>query len=439
MADINIPNPKQPASVKTAVGFFDENNIFSQDIIKPEWDPILKELCKRYMVTDVLNKIGSGGTYTNDTIYWTEIGYWKKNQTIASATITTNTADIVLNETERFFIPSDVISLPSGLQVQVTAVPSTSPQTITVETLDGSTIENSDVTTNGTLYLSGSFVAKCSDAPAGRYFTPTKVSAIQTIQETTADYCVDETSDNVWIDGGYWYNKNQVLKRDEHNGLKQGNILWGNGNTTAITNGTSGVGLVPTVFAQGTVISDALAVTEDDIIDFAATMRYAGADYSYNEYWVLCGYKYMAAATKAMKQYVVNSNSESRYFKVDKEGSFGLELVQYKFNGAIYNFMACAAFDEPGVANLAGVPDTQTMALYINIGTNDRGRGIDLLYRKMYNGNVENNFVSKIDGIGSAKNGAVISQKKRCFTEILSSSYILKLTYRNSHGIHYLV
>ena len=69
MADINIPNPKQPASVKTAVGFFDENNIFSQDIIKPEWDPILKELCKRYMVTDVLNKIGSGGTYTNDTIY----------------------------------------------------------------------------------------------------------------------------------------------------------------------------------------------------------------------------------------------------------------------------------------------------------------------------------------------------------------------------------
>ena len=110
MADINIPNPKQPASVKTAVGFFDESNIFSQDIIKPEWDPILKELCKRYMVTDVLNKIGSGGTYTNDTIYWTEIGYWKKNQTIASATITTNTADIVLNETERFFIPSDVIS-----------------------------------------------------------------------------------------------------------------------------------------------------------------------------------------------------------------------------------------------------------------------------------------------------------------------------------------
>lgn len=94
MSVINAPNPKQPQAIVDAVGIFDEKNIFNADIKKPEWDPILKELSLRYTIADVLEKVGSAGTYTNGEIFWAEIGYFKKNQTVASATITTNTATL---------------------------------------------------------------------------------------------------------------------------------------------------------------------------------------------------------------------------------------------------------------------------------------------------------------------------------------------------------
>lgn len=437
MSVINAPNPKQPDKIIDAVGYFDEKNIFTADIKKPEWDPIMKQLAMRYTIADVLEKIGSSGTYTNSTIYWAELGYFKKNQTVASATITTNTADVVITESERYFVVGDTISLSAtGVQVQVTAIVDDSPQTITVETLDGSTLVSGDFT-DCTLYHIGSFMKKCGTLPAGRYFSPTKVSAIETIQPTTADYCIDDTTQMVWIGDGYWYHQNQVLKRQEHKIVKQGNILWGNGNTTAIQNGTSGAGLVPTIFQQGTVITDSTSVTEDNIIDFVAALRYNGADYTYNEYLCFCGYKYQTAVTKSLKAYVVNSNADSRYF-AGKAGEFGLELQSYKLNGLVVTYIACAAFDEPGVDNLSGIPDTQNMGLYLNIGQNNKGRGIELLYKKLFNGIVENELMSRKDGIGSVKNGGVISQEKRCFSEYITSSYILKLTYRNSHGIHYL-
>lgn len=437
MSVINAPNPKQPQAIVDAVGIFDEKNIFNADIKKPEWDPILKELSLRYTIADVLEKVGSAGTYTNGEIFWAEIGYFKKNQTVASATITTNTADVVITETERYFVVGDTISLSAtGVQVQVKAIVDDSPQTITVETLDGSTLVSGDFV-DCTLYHIGSFMAKCGTLPDGRYFAPTKQSAIETIQPTTADYCIDDVTQMVWIGDGYWYHKNQVLKRQEHKVVKQGNILWGNGNTTAITNGTSGAGLVPTIFQQGTVITDSTSVTEDNIIDFVAALRYNGADYSYNEYLCLCGYKYHTAVTIALKAYVVNSNGNSRYLK-GSEGDFGLELQTYKLNGLVVTFVACAALDEPGVENLSGIPDTQNMGLYLNIGQNDQGRGVELLYKKLFNGIVENELMARKDGIGSVKNGGVVSQSKRCFSEYITSSYILKLTYRNSHGIHYL-
>lgn len=437
MSVINAPNPKQPDKIVDSVGYFDEKNIFSADLKKPEWDTVMKQLAMRYTIADVLEKIGAGGTYTNSEIFWSEMGYFKKNQTVASATITTNTADVVITETERYFVVGDTISLSAtGVQVQVTAIVDDSPQTITVETLDGSTLVSGDFT-DCTLYHIGSFMKKCATLPAGRYFSPTKVSAIETIQPTTADYCIDDVTQMVWIGDGYWYHQNQVLKRQEHKIVKQGNILWGNGNTTAITNGTSGAGLVPTIFQQGTVITDSTSVTEDNIIDFVAALRYNGADYTYNEYLCFCGYKYQTAVTKALKAYVVNSNADSRYF-AGKAGEFGLELQSYKLNGLVVTYIACAAFDEPGVENLSGIPDTQNMGLYLNIGKNDKGRGVELLYKKLFNGIVENELMARVDGIGSNKSGSVISQAKRCFSEYITSSYILKLTYRNSHGIHYL-
>ena len=437
MSVVNAPNPKQPNAIVDSVGIFDEKNIFNADIKKPEWDPILKELSVRYTVADLLEKIGSAGTYTNGEIFWSEIGYFKKNQTVSAVTITTNTADVTITESERYFVVGDTISLSAtGKQVQVKAIVSDSPQIITVETLDGTTLVNGDFT-GSVLYHIGSFMPKCGTLPDGRYFTPTKVSAIETIQPTTADYCVDDVSQLVWIGDGYWYHKNQVMKRQEHKVIKQGNILWGQGNTTATAGGTSGEGLVPIILQQGTVITDSTSVTEDNIIDFVAALRYNGADYSYNEYLCLCGYKYHTAVTKALKDYVKNSNAQSRYLK-GNAGDFGLELQTYTLNGLVVTFVACAAFDEPGVSNLSGIPDTQNMGLYLNIGQNDQGRGIELLYKKLFNGIVDNEYMTRKDGIGSVKNGGVVSQAKRCFSEYISSSYILKVTYRNSHGIHYL-
>lgn len=438
MSVINAPNPKQPDKIVDAVGTFDERNIFNANIKKDEWDPILKELAVRYTIADVLEKIGSNGTYTNKEIFWSELGYFKKNQTIASFTITTNTADIVLVETERYFIPMDTISLPSGVQVQVTAIVDDSPQTITVQTLDGSTLVNADFGGNETLYHIGSFMKQCGTLPAGRYFAPVRVSAIETIVPTTARYCVDETNQMIWLEGGFWYHKEQILKRQEHKIMKQGMILWGNGNTTATANGTSGIGLVPTIFQQGTVVTDSTSVTEDNVIDFLAALRYNGADYQYNEYLCLCGYKYHTAITKALKAYVVNSNSDSRYF-AGKAGDFGLVLKTYNLNGLIVTFMASGALDEPATTNISGIPDTQNMGLYLNIGKNDQGRGIELIYKKiMMSGAVENELTSYAPGVASVANGSMVVTQERCRTENITSSMILKLTYRNSHGIHYL-
>ena len=220
--------------------------------------------------------------------------------------------------------------------------------------------------------------------------------------------------------------------------MKQGMILWGNGNTTATANGTSGIGLVPTIFQQGTVVTDSTSVTEDNVIDFLAALRYNGADYQYNEYLCLCGYKYHTAITKALKAYVVNSNSDSRYF-AGKAGDFGLVLKTYNLNGLIVTFMASGALDEPATTNVSGIPDTQNMGLYLNIGKNDQGRGIELIYKKiMMSGAVENELTSYAPGVASVANGSMVVTQERCRTENITSSMILKLTYRNSHGIHYL-
>jgi len=431
---IHQPNPKQSDRIKDSVGIYDENNIFEASLKKPEFDTVIKELAPRYYITDVLDKIGATGTFSNDEIFWGEEGYFKKNQTVDNVTVTTNTADVTIEETERYFVTQDTISLVSGKQVVVTNIVSTSPQVITVKTLDNSDLVEADFIdgSNKTLYHIGSQMEKCGTAPAGRYFAPTKQSAKQTIFTTTADYCVDDTNQMIFIGNtGYWYARNQILKRKEHRVVKQGNILWGNGSDN------SGQGLVPIIFERGTVISDSTSVTEDEVMNFINTLALNGADYNYSEYLCMAGNKYMLAVTKALKAYVVNSNADSRYFN-GKAGDFGIVLKTYNINGTIITFMRSSALDEPGAANVSGIPDTQNMGLYLNVGENDRGRGIELLHKKIeVTGAIENESTYRINGIGSVSSG-VIQQPKRCWSEYITSAFILKVSYGNSHGIHYL-
>lgn len=429
---INQPDQKQSDKIAVSTGIFDGNNIFEQDMKKPEWDGVVKELVPRYYITDVLEQIGAGGTFSNMEIFWGEEGYFKKNQTVANVTITTNTADVEIEETERYFVTQDTISLANGRQVKVTNIVSTSPQVITVASLDGLALSNGDFIdgSNKTLYHFGSQMEKCGTAPAGRYFAPKHQSAKQTTFTTTSEYCVDDTNEMVYVANGYWYNRNQVLKRKEHKVVKQGNILWGNGSDN------SGQGLVPIIFERGTVISDSTTLTEDNIMDYLNALSINGADFRYNEYLALCGNKYMLAVTKALKAYVLNSNADSRYFS-GKAGDFGIALKTYNLNGKIITFMASAALDEPGTANVSGIPDTQNMGLYLNVGESDRGRGIELLYKKLQvSGIIENETRNVINGIGSAS--GVIQQAKRCWSEYITSSFILKVSYGNAHGIHYL-
>jgi len=172
-------------------------------------------------------------------------------------------------------------------------------------------------------------------------------------------------------------------------------------------------------------------------MNFINTLALNGADYNYSEYLCMAGNKYMLAVTKALKAYVVNSNADSRYFN-GKAGDFGIVLKTYNINGTIITFMRSSALDEPGAANVSGIPDTQNMGLYLNVGENDRGRGIELLHKKIeVTGAIENESTYRINGIGSVSSG-VIQQPKRCWSEYITSAFILKVSYGNSHGIHYL-
>ena len=58
-----------------------------------------------------------------------------EQEQVSAVTITTNTADVTITESERYFVVGDTISLSAtGKQVQVKAIVSDSPQIITVET-----------------------------------------------------------------------------------------------------------------------------------------------------------------------------------------------------------------------------------------------------------------------------------------------------------------
>ena len=94
---INNPTPGASTSPHTATGKIGYENLFHSDYIREKWGDMIIEKCYgQYDMVQMLKLIGATGITEDDKEFWTEMGLMRKQQTILSATVAANTAQITI-------------------------------------------------------------------------------------------------------------------------------------------------------------------------------------------------------------------------------------------------------------------------------------------------------------------------------------------------------
>lgn len=434
---IKNPTPGSSTSPHTLTGKVDYENAFHSDFVRQNWGDMILEKCyEQYNMVQMLKLIGATGVTEDDKEYWQEMGLMRKQQTILSATVAGNTAQITLVETEQYYVTKDEIKLPSGKNVRVKNIVSTSPNVIEVESVDGSAILITELPAGNKLFHVGNFMEYCYELPFGRRHFPDKKVAIVTTIAENYQYCESEVSKPQW-NGKYYYFDEQKRNQKDHLKNLENRLIFGQATTTPMSDGAvAGPGMIQQVLVDGNVGTYTGAVVEDDIIDWVTQLKENSA--LKNEYLVICGSRFLANATKALKDYRLQGCCNGS-FSVN-EGEFAFKLTQFDVNGVILSFRESATFNEPADSTVLGAISYKDSALFLNIGSNDKIKGVELKYKKNVFGVVEKSMTSsRVGHVGMTGGNTVRSTNNNCFEEAISTKYMLKMSCLNNHGFLYKV
>lgn len=441
---LNIVNNPTPVSnqTPTTVGKWDYGNLYHQPFIREYWESGIVECYGKYDMLFFLEKLGNTGECRDNKITWAEISLKRRQLEIASAVIGTPTsqATITLVGTEQYYVPSDEIMLPSGVNVRVIST-TASPNTITVESVKNIPLTLADMPTGGTLFLVGNFQAPCYTLPTGRHHFPKERTAITTTIAENYPYCEDEVSQPMWMkdDEGnkYWYYTDQKINRKHHWRNVEGRVVFGQGTTTAMTDGaTASPGIIDQVMIGGTVDTYTGVLSEDDFIDYATQLA-INSELD-NEYFVPCGSVFLSNVTKALKDY----RTQCCEGKLSREaGEFAFNVTQFKINGIIFNFKACETFNEREPSPTTGHIDYRNFALFLNVGEGSGFKGVELLYHRNFKDILHKGYITYRDGHypKNASGSHQRSSNENCFEEAMSTKYLLKMNCLHNHGILYKV
>ena len=434
---INNPTPGASTSPHTATGKIGYENLFHSDYIREKWGDMIIEKCYgQYDMVQMLKLIGATGITEDDKEFWTEMGLMRKQQTILSATVAANTAQITIAETEQYYVTKDEIKLPSGKNVRVIAIVSTIPNVISVESVDGSPILITELPAGDKLFHVGNFMEQCYELPFGRRFFPDKRVAIVTTIGENYQYCESEISKPMW-NGAYYYFQEQKINQKQHLKNLDNRLIFGQGTTTPMADGAvAGPGMIQQILLDGNVGTYTGAVVEDDIIDWVTQLK-ENSELK-NEYLVLCGSRFLANATKALKDYRLDGCCNGAF--TANEGKFAFKLTQFDVNGVIISFRESATFNEPADSSVLGAISYKDSALFLNIGSDDKIKGVELKYKKNAFGVVEKSMTSSRNGhVGMGTGHINRSTNNNCLEEAITTKYMLKMSCLNNHGFLYKV
>lgn len=434
---INNPTPGSSTSPHTATGKIDYENLFHSDYVRQNWgDMIINKCYAQYDDVKMLEMLGATGVTEDDKEYWLEQGLTRKQQTIVSATVSGNTAEITILETEQYHVTKDEIKLPSGKNVRVKSIISTTPNVIEVESVDGSPILLAEMPAGDKLFHVGNFLEQCYELPFGRRFFPDKRVAIVTTVGENYQYCESEVSKPMW-NGKYYYFQEQKTNQTQHLKNVLNRLIFGQATNTPMFDGAvSDSGIIQKVLLDGNVGTYTGAIVEDDIIDYVTQLKENSS--LKNEYLVWCGSRFMANVTKALKDYRLDGCCNGSFSA--NEGTYAFKLTQFDVNGVILTFKECVIFNEPPISSVVGAIDYKDAALFVNIGSNNKAKGLELKYKKNVFGVTEKSMTSsRVGHVGMGSGQIVRSTNNNCYEEAITSKYMLKMTCLNNHGFIYKV
>ena len=146
----------------------------------------------------------------------------------------------------------------------------------------------------------------------------------------------------------------------------------------------------------------------------------------------------MANVTKALKDYRLDGCCNGSFSA--NEGTYAFKLTQFDVNGVILTFKECVIFNEPPISSVVGAIDYKDAALFVNIGSNDKAKGLELKYKKNVFGVTEKSMTSsRVGHVGMGSGQIVRSTNNNCYEEAITSKYMLKMTCLNNHGFIYKV
>lgn len=437
-ADLLVANQPQYTTTK-----LEYDNLYLSDFLKPQWDDMVHFLNPQYSMTYILSRLNDNDVALADTINWSELGSLQIMQTIDSASVTGRTAEITLVETDSYFVVGDVVQLNNGVQAQVTAVDDSSGQVITVQSTGTDNLTSDDVVGGLTIYRLAAYVAPCAASPTGNTYIPNKRSASMVRLSREKEFCVDTMSQPLWYKGkngkDYQYFLDQQTWLMERMQELERSVVFFNGFTGSMSSGVTGdPGMIPLIQTYGVTGTVAGSWTEDDMLDIITQLTIAG-DYAgsgTNEYVVFAG----ATARQEISKFIETNRRveiDGAFGEAMKKGKafFGLQIDQYQFNGVLLNILSYPLFNNiPATGDL----DYKKAALFLNIGTLNGERKAQVLYKQHFNGVKEKMWHSvKYGHLSNTESGGAVAQTNRCWSEVYSSSYILKLVALNNHGFFY--
>ena len=440
-----IDNSPAMDGANAVIGKMRATNAFLQNFHDPQWSQTYTEQFPQYSLVPLLDRLDRIEGISQEEWNWAELERTRENVNITNdggnpvTTLTpANIVTVEADETTQYFIPNDVVELPTGrlAVVNSVALPGvTGGQILTLEEMDGSDLADADFLVDTKIIHRYNLHPGCSDAPEGRVWAPTAFSNKLAILRRTCKVCDDEYSNSSYLtaeDGSkYWYSTQQTLTRREFMIDREQLIMFGQSGTQTSTGAVSGFGIYPSVETSGVVGTYATSVAETDIQDHIEQLKiYSPGE----EFLVLAGVRFMKDATIALAPYHLDGALSYGVFGASG-GTFGLNVQQYRFNDTLVTFVHYPLFTDPKLNG--GSTDYKKVGLFLNMGNDAGGHPlISLKTKKNPNGGDYRFNQDYKPGLASVFGDEGPSASlEACWSESLYAHLGLELRALNNHGL----
>lgn len=415
--------PKSPnfpiTGIKSADGLSGgilQDNVYASGINDVEHSNLLSYKYPQYFVTAMLERIGRYKGIATDTFSWNEMDRSRKSAIVTAEGADATVSKVLTLDTPYtsasqpgYFIPTDVIRLPNGINAIVTAIGnSTTFQTITVTKTDGTVWAIGDVAVNDAIGHAYNLQDEYSDSPKGRIFLPEeRYNSLAIMRRSTNVSGSALTNKTRLGDGKSWYYTNEDITSRELASDREIFVLTGQATAAGLPK--SGDGILKLVENFGTNTFYSGVVTEAKLQEHIIKMVLESDS---NEMVALCGINFLAQATQAMSPYHINGGIS--YGSFSGKNTFGLGMKSYEFLGKIIHFVHYQLFDDKTVFPFSGqgnssVRNYSHAALFLDMGKDSKGVDLISLKYKEHDGiqrKLTHDYIYGIaTGKGQASNG----------------------------------